>query len=86
MTFARLHRHVDIEIPQSRGSSWTIEALPVLRTPVVESIRHLLIRDGVIDTNELSHDRKRRSDALTVDDYVDSVLTRIPAQQLVSFE
>jgi hypothetical protein len=86
MVSRRLYTKVDVELPQNRDMAWTTGGYLMFRPHVVQSIRELSLRNGLMDFKNTAYNRRERSDAGSVDGYVRQVLEHIPQDQLMSLE
>jgi hypothetical protein len=82
---ARLYTDVQVDIPQSKAMSWNTGGLPIFRSDVIRFMRTLSIRNACVDFRDPVYNRRRRSDASSVDGYISDILIRIPQNQLSSF-
>jgi hypothetical protein len=78
-TMARLYQSVDLELPQS------IAIKAILRPPVTESVRDLTMRHGRAHGRNSDYGRRRKSDADSVEVYVNEILNTVPMERLIRF-
>lgn len=85
MVVSRLYAKVDVEIPQDRAVSWTTGGYLMFRPHIIQSLRELTVRNGIIDFKSEVYSQRRKSDAGSVDAYVRHVAENVPQDQLASF-
>lgn len=85
MVLSKLYADVQVDVPQSKSMGWNTGGLPVFRSEVIRSIQTLSIRNGCMDLRDPVYNRRRRSDAGSVEGYISDILARIPPNQLSSF-
>jgi hypothetical protein len=85
MVASRLYAKVDVEVPQDRAISWTTGGYLMFRPHIIQSLRELTVRNGLIDHKSEVYNRERKSDAGSVDAYVQHVVEHVPQDQLSSF-
>lgn len=85
MVSRRLYARVDVEVPQDRDSAWTTGGYLMFRPHVVQSMRELTVRNGVIDVRNSVHSRRRSCNAGSVDEYLRQLLESVPESQLTLF-
>lgn len=82
---SKLYADVQVDVPQFKAQSCGAGGLPIFRSDVIRSMRTLSIRSGCMDFRDPVYNRRRRSDAGSVDEYICDILARIPHNQLSSF-
>ena len=81
----RLYDNVDVEIPENKTLTWDLRGYLLLRPHVIDTVRNLTVRNGLVNIKSPVYSKRRRSDAGCADGYVGQIAERVPAGQLRSF-
>ena len=81
----RLYENVDVEIPENRTLTWDLGGYLLLRPHVIDTVKNLTVRNGLLNVKRPVYSRRRRSDAGCTDGYLGQIVERVPAGQLRSF-